>query len=490
MIEKALDWIKKNTIAEQGIVVTSHQRVCYPEVTGYIIPTLLRSGETGLALNYAHWLVNIQHNDGSLGSLIDGKSYVFDTGQIIRGWTSVLERSLDLEIPLRKACNWIMSSADPASARLAVPQENAWSLGDRGRVNEGIHLYVLDAMKFAGEKLNEPDILKFVEKSANFYLKNIEITNFKSKNSLTHFYAYIQEALVNLGFEDIAHEGMRLIEEIQQDNGAIPAYYDVNWVCSTGMAQLALVWLKLGEYNRAEKALKFLEILQNPSGGFWGSYGVGATYFPTEEIPWAAKYYIDAVQEQIVVHFNKTAIEYKTNIDVSDDRMASVLKEIGNANGKRILDAGCGKGRYSILLKKEFPQAEIVAMDVSTEMLSQIPANIIKINRGILDMPFADNYFDFVICIEALEHVVQIETGIKELLRVIKPGGKLIVIDKNKNKLGMLETPTWEKWFGKDELITLMSKYGTISGSADYIGYDNVKSPDGLFICWTGIKSS
>jgi malonyl-CoA O-methyltransferase len=34
--------------------------------------------------------------------------------------------------------------------------------------------------------------------------------------------------------------------------------------------------------------------LQNPSGGFFGSYGEGGRYFPAEEISWAPKYFIDA----------------------------------------------------------------------------------------------------------------------------------------------------------------------------------------------------
>ena len=43
----------------------------------------------------------------------------------------------------------------------------------------------------------------------------------------------------------------------------------------------------------AEGILKYLERLQNRSGGFYGSYGKDAQYFPNEEISWANKYFID-----------------------------------------------------------------------------------------------------------------------------------------------------------------------------------------------------
>ena len=39
--KKALSWLKTNTINHQGIITTSEQRVCYNEVTGYLIPTLI-----------------------------------------------------------------------------------------------------------------------------------------------------------------------------------------------------------------------------------------------------------------------------------------------------------------------------------------------------------------------------------------------------------------------------------------------------------------
>ena len=81
---------------------------------------------------------------------------------------------------------------------------------------------------------------------------------------------------------------------IQKKDGSIPAYPGATWVCSTGMAQLAIAWYMLGDREPADKAMNYLVRLQNPSGGFYGGYGRKAQYFPQEEISWAVKYFIDA----------------------------------------------------------------------------------------------------------------------------------------------------------------------------------------------------
>jgi hypothetical protein len=54
--------------------------------------------------------------------------------------------------------------------------------------------------------------------------------------------------------------------------------------------------------RRFKMAMDGMRLLQNPSGGFWGSYGVpdlkkdpsGVWYFPTSEISWAVKFFLDA----------------------------------------------------------------------------------------------------------------------------------------------------------------------------------------------------
>jgi malonyl-CoA O-methyltransferase len=487
MLEKAIRWVKTHSIPGAGVSVSSRQRVCYPEVTGYFIPTLLSVGERSLAVGYARWLLSVQKSDGSFGGAGDGCSFAFDTGQVIRGWVALLDQMPALEGPLRKGCNWLMNTADP-TGRLPVPKPGGdWCLGIHGEINEAIHLYVLPPLRTTGEILNEPAYCNFADRSMHYYLKNTNLTDFAQPNSLTHFFAYVQEALLDLGCVEQARAGMASVERCQQSTGAVPAYSDVNWVCSTGIAQLAQVWYRLGDTERANRAMDFLSLLQNGSGGFYGSYGVGADYFPGEEISWAAKYAMESAQRQIASHFDSTVNLYQPEIARTDGRVEAVLRHLGNCNGKHLLDAGCGKGRYAKLIKKLYPEAKVTALDISMEMLRNIPPSIRTVQNSILSMPFADGEFDAVICIEALEHAVQIEESIGELARVLARGGKLVIIDKNAEKLGSLDMPDWEKWFDVEKLTSIMEQRG-LRVSSEFVGHNNMNQPDGLFVCWSGAK--
>lgn len=101
------------------------------------------------------------------------------------------------------------------------------------------------------------------------------------------------------------------------------------------------------------------------------------------------------------------------------------------------------------------------------------------------NIPYEDNYFDIVYTCEALEHAIDITSAIREMVRVTRTGGKIIVIDKNKDMYGYFDIEDWEQWFDKDELKKLMMNYCT---DVEYVGdidYDNQKS-NGLFGAWIG----
>ncbi len=490
MIDEAIQWLKRHTIPDQGIIIHTRKPVCYPEVTGYFIPTLLQIGERDLARQYARWLVTVQQADGSFHGAGDPCGYAFDTGQVVRGWAAALPGMPELEQPVRRACDWLLSTADARTGRLVVPAPGrSWKLGDRGEINEGIHLYALAPIRACGHLLNENRYLEFVDRSREEYLAQGDLTDFERSNALSHFFAYIQEALVELGCVEEARAGMASVARYQQDNGAVPAYSNVPWVCSTGLAQLAKVWFTIGEPDRADRALEFLAKLQNPSGGFFGSYGVSANYFPAAEISWAVKYAIEAVQLQIAHHFDSTSPVYREEIPEQDGRVQAVVRHFGDLNGKRVLDAGCGKGRYSRILHRLYPRAEITGLDLSAKMLAHLPPGVRPVLGSLLDLPVPDASQDAVLCAEALEHAVNIGTAVRELCRVLAPGGRLAIVDKNSEKTGTLKTPSWEKWFGQDELLDLLRGEG-LDVSVEAVAYEKKTQADGLFLCWTATRST
>lgn len=282
---RAMNWFKQNMIAGKGIIVHTKQPVPYPEVTGYFIPTLYAWEETELARVCTRWLMSIQLADGAFPAP-DGVPYTFDTAQIMRGLCAALNDVPGAEDGLRRASDWMLTQIAP-DGRLMTPSTELWS----DIANDLIHTYALPPLAEAGKRLGVPQYTDAAHVVLEYYKKQEALVPF---NRLTHFHAYAMEALCELGELELAARGMADVERCQRPDGSIPAYPDVDWVCSTGMAQYAIIWYTLGKKREADLALAYLEKIQNKSGGFNGSYGQGSKYIPGAEISWAVKYFLDA----------------------------------------------------------------------------------------------------------------------------------------------------------------------------------------------------
>ena len=303
-LRKALQWIENNTINGNGITVTSKERVIYPEVTGYYIPTLLQWGENDRALAYAKYLCSIQKADGSWYDCTDTDPYVFDSAQILKGLVAIRNIMPEADEHIIKGCDWILSNMQP-NGRLTTPCKDAWG-DNEDFCSELIHIYCLSPIKEAGQIFNKPEYIESVEKILNFYKKE-KIEKIKNFSLLSHFYAYVMEGLYDLGEIDLCRDSMIRLETYRNKRNGIPGLNDVPWVCSTGMFQLAIVWYKLGELDKGNSLFDYATSLQNETGGWYGSYPAPGKiakfyrgrkrpyYFPDEEISWAVKYYLDAL---------------------------------------------------------------------------------------------------------------------------------------------------------------------------------------------------
>ena len=112
------------------------------------------------------------------------------------------------------------------------------------------------------------------------------------------------------------------------------------------------------------------------------------------------------------------------------------FKNLNLSNDEFLLDMGCGEGRHSIGAYIE-TQANILGLDLSTKdlkiaqkRLNDFDTSNIKSvcqfgEADIVSIPLLDSSLDAVICSEVLEHVNSPQESIKELIRVLKPGGVL-----------------------------------------------------------------
>ena len=179
---------------------------------------------------------------------------------------------------------------------------------------------------------------------------------------------------------------------------------------------------------------------------------------------------------------------FPSAIDPRIQHVQILLKYFGDLTDKSVLDVGCGKGRFARVLQEEQPGAAIWGLDISGEMLKFVPAGVHRLAGSMTALPVADSTFDAVYATESLEHAVEIERAISEMCRVLKPGGKLVIIDKNAEHWGKLETPRWEKWFKREEIERLL-RQNRLEVHSQFLSYWEDVAPDGLFLIWFGRKS-
>lgn len=119
------------------------------------------------------------------------------------------------------------------------------------------------------------------------------------------------------------------------------------------------------------------------------------------------------------------------------------------AGCKSILDAGCGNGRYSwFLLKHADPDAKLTAFDLSQQMLKR-SRDRLKSDRvthaaaDLTRLPYADARFDAVVCGWVLEHLPDPRPGLRELARVMRPSGKLLLLCTEDTLTGAMCSRMW-----------------------------------------------
>ena len=488
---KAIQWIVSNSITGEGIINNSKLLRSYPEVTGYFIPSLIRWGYKELAVTYSRWLCSIQKEDGSWYDTLDMDPYIFDSAQILKGLLAVRPLYKDvnhLDEAIRRGCDWILTNMTE-DGQLITPSKVAWG----NIANELIHTYCLSPLMEAGKLYNDKKYSEAATRSLTYYKEHYynEIVNF---SMLSHFYAYVVEAMLDMGEVGLAREAMKNMESFQKESGAIPAHKDADWVCSTGLFQMSLIWFRLGDVERGDKAFEYACALQNDSGGWYGSYVSEEnadevnTYFPDAEISWANKYFLDALFYKNKAEFNKISDVFEESISKTDERYDCILGAVEKSKpNTAILDVGCGKGRYLKNLLQDIPDRVYYGVDISKNVMAGLEEIGIECQEGTLtDIPYDNDTFSVTYSCEALEHAIDIENSIKEMARVTNRDGLIIVIDKNKESYGTLEIGNWEQWFDEEGLGSIIRKYCKDVTVKHGLKYEKMGDSD-LFTAWIGV---
>lgn len=114
----------------------------------------------------------------------------------------------------------------------------------------------------------------------------------------------------------------------------------------------------------------------------------------------------------------------------------SVYREILKVRADHILEVGCGRGEFAILLRSIFPNADITAVDFSAAAIQiaksrQNSSNVFFQQADACFLPFENESFDLVISCECMEHVENPRSMAQELSRVSKRGANVCITTEN-----------------------------------------------------------
>jgi ubiquinone/menaquinone biosynthesis C-methylase UbiE len=107
----------------------------------------------------------------------------------------------------------------------------------------------------------------------------------------------------------------------------------------------------------------------------------------------------------------------------------------------KILDIACGTGEFERLLLDKNPTQKITGIDISANMLSvarekyQTYPNIEFHKASVHSLPFDNNCFDVVVSANAFHYFDEPQVALAEMKRVLKPNGKIVILDWNKDYL-------------------------------------------------------
>lgn len=114
----------------------------------------------------------------------------------------------------------------------------------------------------------------------------------------------------------------------------------------------------------------------------------------------------------------------------------SVISLLDIKEGAHFLDVGCGTGwAVGQVIKSINGKGYFYGVDLSGKMIEKAKENfgenenIHFIKANAESIPLEDNYFDFIICTNSFHHYLNPHKVLKEFYRLIKPGGKVYILD-------------------------------------------------------------
>lgn len=152
----------------------------------------------------------------------------------------------------------------------------------------------------------------------------------------------------------------------------------------------------------------------------------------------------DSKKNQVSKMFDRIASSYDllnrmTSLGIDVIWRKKAIRQLNAQEHRRILDVATGTADVALEIRRQLPEVEhITGLDISAEMLAFGREKVAQkgwddqitlIQGDSEDLPFEDNTFDAVTVAFGVRNFEHLEQGLKEIHRVLRPGGKLIVLE-------------------------------------------------------------
>ena len=342
----------------------------FPEVTGYIIPTMWdcrhalgREDLADRAVTMADWELGIQKEEGGWEGNVEGAKQpplVFNTGQVVRGLLRTHQETGEeryLEAAVR-ACDWIVRNQE---------EDGSWTFANYLQMKRVYDSYVTPPLVLIGSLTGNEAYTRAAIRNCEFVLRHqrqngwfelCDNTPYFNHAPTPHTICYTIDGLLDtgelLGRNDFIAGATKAADALMNcisPSGLLLGRFDENWraqarwSCLTGCAQLGVIMMKLqartGEERYRDAARRLADFLlyvqrlngvgSNRGGALTGSYPVWGTYAPFKYPCWATKFLIDLL------------LLRKQDGEGRADGSASALQPAGPAQ----FAAGSSQGRNS-----------------------------------------------------------------------------------------------------------------------------------------------
>jgi 2-polyprenyl-6-hydroxyphenyl methylase/3-demethylubiquinone-9 3-methyltransferase len=132
----------------------------------------------------------------------------------------------------------------------------------------------------------------------------------------------------------------------------------------------------------------------------------------------------------VASRFDTLRRRFQGELSVEDPRLRAIVNCLSPLGGRRVLDLGCGKGRYCSRLAAL--GATVIGVDLCAGMLSEA-VGLDRVRATARRLPFGSASFDRVMAVEVFEHLAPkaLDAVCAEVGRVLRPGGTFAIVDKS-----------------------------------------------------------